>query len=166
MITLCLWTIHFFKRKFKEMGCSSHEFLLKIVTVSLKSCGVIKKKKSCGVAGGQKVIFIKLKSFWPWVTSLSIFLWRRKELIYIISIFFFPWRRDSRLWISELDAKAAQNNENHIIDHFINISKGFIVVKIPLYTSSVDKYAVWCESKKLNLSANAFCYLFNSVLIS
>lgn len=44
----------FFKRKFKGTVCSSHEFVLKIATVSLKSCGV---------AGGQEVIIIKFKSF-------------------------------------------------------------------------------------------------------
>ena len=43
----------FFKGKFKGMQvCSSHEFVLKIVTASLKRYGI---------AGGQEVVFIKWK---------------------------------------------------------------------------------------------------------
>ena len=46
----------FFKGKFKGMVCLSHEFLLKTVNVS---------SQRCGLAGGQEVVSIKLKTFDP-----------------------------------------------------------------------------------------------------
>lgn len=39
-------------------------------------------------------------------------------------------------------------------------------IKLPLYPSCVDKYAICYESKKLSLSARIFSHLFNFVLIS